>query len=379
MVETLKFCVTFCTVLISICQGDLHPPTNLTYEWLDPLTVNLSWKRPRDLHQHCEIKHVIWLNKKMGTTRKSHYLAELLTESAAQWNCSVLTQRKCRGQMSNSSVTKLVIEPLQPPVVVADFRCLLSYSDMNCSWTSNQSSPVLLFHRQCGETKELLRKGFGNCSLTYELGERTVCSLKGNFFQKNICMMATTPLGIQTFRPKRDLFLPPLNISKQDTNFSLTWAAFNPDSDCLHYNICYSACNQPKICRVYFKFSEIPFNESCSYRFQYRLQTTDHCGKLHSNWSDEIIYYRFFNQALIVVAIVIPLFVSACVVLFCICIRRHKNIFCPEIPDPSAILKEMMTDRQIKPNISTYVPVQETVEQLFIVPHIPHNSEPVTT
>ncbi|KAM6960318.1 interleukin-13 receptor subunit alpha-1, partial [Tautogolabrus adspersus] len=76
------------------------------------------------------------------------------------------------------------------------------------------------------------------------------------------------------------------------------------------------------------------------------------------------------DRTLTVVAIVLPIILSVCVLLSCYCFRRHSAIICPNIPDPSAIFKEMMMNgnKELKTPGSLYTPVPEPIEPCRITP-----------
>ncbi|TKS92630.1 hypothetical protein D9C73_027384 [Collichthys lucidus] len=71
------------------------------------------------------------------------------------------------------------------------------------------------------------------------------------------------------------------------------------------------------------------------------------------------------DETLTVVAIFIPIILSACIILSCYCFRRHRAIICPIIPDPSAIFKEMIMNgnSDLKATqTKLYTPVPEPIE-----------------
>uniref|UniRef100_A0A8C6UDW5 Uncharacterized protein n=1 Tax=Neogobius melanostomus TaxID=47308 RepID=A0A8C6UDW5_9GOBI len=217
-----------------------------------------------------------------------------------------------------------------------DFKCFLYESNMNCSWTSDPSSPVRLIYRECGPGQD-----FKECNLTNNSGPRTVCQLSGNFLQKDLCMSATTSNGISTFKAPKVLTLPKMTISEVGINLVLTWAPLEVEVSNPLCNICYSVCDEPRTCQGHSLQKgpfPIPYDKSCQYKIQYQIRTGPYSTEIYSDWSEEITY-GFTDRTPTVVAIVIPIIVSACVILSCICFRRHKNIICPEVPDPSTIFK----------------------------------------
>lgn len=388
MFGLLRFSVTLGTVVISICHAHLPSPTNLKAKWIDALTVNVSWswKRPKNLSRDCTIAYEYRLGSdkvkaqtsSLDSVRigQSHFLETLLAEGDAKWVCSV--NAVCEGPRLKSSLpTTVVIEAPTPRAAVTDFKCYLSDSDMNCSWISDPSSPVSLFYRDCGETPEILKTPFSTCSQTYKSGQRTVCHLRGDFLQKDLCMLTTSSKGNSTFKPTKAVKTPNVTISEEGTKLVLTFEHLAVAPHCFFMNVCSSVCNEPWQCKEHSKPDSpwtMPHNKSCQYKFKYRAQTLDACQAIDSDWSEETVYAST-DWTMTVLAIVIPLVVSACVILSCICFRRHKDIICPEIPDPSYIFKEMInSNKEMKPNVSRYTPVQEPVEPIVIVPHIPDRS-----
>lgn len=388
MFGTLTFSVTW-IILASVCRAQLLPPSNITSKWMDDLTVNVSWswERPEDLPRDCSIqfeyKHSGAASQR---TSETHFLESVLSNSAAQWVFSVQTVgasfSSCEDQ--RSSAEELLIKAPKPPADVKDFECYLSDSDMNCSWISDPLSPVSIFSRQCGETPDLLKQGFSKCDSTSTSGRSRVCQLKGSFLQKELCMVANTTSTSSTFKAPKKLALPNLNVTEEGTNLLLTFKPLKVKTSCSLYIICFRVCNTSAGCKDVPEkkgFLKIPYDKKCQYEFQYRVRTSDYCTGMYSGWSERITYGVTEDPdptdwTLKVVAILIPVIVSAFVILSCVCFRRHKEIICPEVPYPSIIFKEMINgNRETKPSATMYAPVQEPIEPLVIVPHVPRGSD----
>lgn len=379
MFGELWSCVTLSSFLISICSAHLSPPTDLKAEWIDNMTVKVSWKKPKNVPENCTILYQWTINSEPGRTTETHFLKVLLSESAAKWTYSVQTVGTSPSCLDwTSSEVKNVTEAPEPRVVVRDFKCYLSTDDFICSWTRGPSLPESLFYNFCGPNTKLIQ-----CNITYKSERKGVCHLSGDFLQKELCMVAITPNGVSTFKAPKGLILPNMTIKEEESKLVLTWAPLAVQIDCSIYNICYSGCGNDKICQDHNLLAgplKIPYDKSCQYKFRYRAQTTaPYCSEISSDWSEEMVH-GFTDWTVTVVAIVIPVFVSACVILSCICFRRNKHILCPDVPDPSTIFKEMINgSKEIKPNVSMYTPVQEHIEPIFIVHHIPQSSGLVAT
>lgn len=381
MFGSLRFTVTLCAVLISICPAHLHSslplPTKLKTNWTDDLTINVSWswERPKNLSADCEVMFEVKRNESSQLRDiKTHFQETLLAESAAVWVYSVqaVNVSSCEG-WTDSKAAVIRVEAPGPRAALPDVKCYLSNSDLNCSWVSDQSSPVTLFYRNCDMTSEPLKP----CPKMYIDGGREGCHLTGGFLQSKLCMVAKRPKGISTFKARKVVRLPKMNISEEGTTLTLNFEPIVVSSGCFFYNICYSVCDGPKQCKIWQDTPPtVAYVKRCQYKFSYRVQTSEVCEHIDSDWSEEIILHGSTDRTMTVVTVLIPIIVSACVILSCICFRRHKDIICPEVPDPSAIFKEMI-NKEIKPNV--YTPVQEPVEPIVVVPHISRRPGPVQT
>ncbi|TMS02432.1 hypothetical protein E3U43_007972 [Larimichthys crocea] len=112
---------------------------------------------------------------------------------------------------------------------------------------------------------------------------------------------------------------------------------------------------------------EIIYNKNCQYEFKSRVMTTEYCFSLSSTFAEPVIYgtNKTPDETLTVVAIFIPIILSACIILSCYCFRRYRAIICPVIPDPSAIFKEMIMNGNSDHKATQtklYTPVPEPIE-----------------
>uniref|UniRef100_A0AAV2M1P4 Uncharacterized protein n=1 Tax=Knipowitschia caucasica TaxID=637954 RepID=A0AAV2M1P4_KNICA len=236
--------------------------------------------------------------------------------------------------------------------------------------------------KDCGTKTELLNE-FKTCDRTYESGSRRGCALRGNFLQRDLCLVASSPNAVCTFRAPK-AFRPPEKMQISEKGNSLILTVKPPEveiPDNSRYNICYSACDGHKMCEeppVETKSMEIliPYSKGCVFRVQHQTYTPD-TTPIYSDWSEEV-EYGWTDWSLTIVAIVIPIIVSLSVIVSCICFRRHKDIIFPDVPDPSTMFKEMMNGNKDKPNLQTYKAV-ETIDPVTVAAHIPPSSGPVPT
>ncbi|TDG99898.1 hypothetical protein EPR50_G00199170 [Perca flavescens] len=135
--------------------------------------------------------------------------------------------------------------------------------------------------------------------------------------------------------------------------------------------VCYKKCNEREVCLNFTVTGEpgqMPYDKRCRYEFKSRARMSHYCGNGKFSGFGDVVPYGTDeppDETLTVVAIVIPVILSACIILSCYCFRRHRSIICPTIPDPSAIFKEMMLNgnKEFKTTPgSLYTPVPESVE-----------------
>ncbi|KAK7910136.1 hypothetical protein WMY93_014820 [Mugilogobius chulae] len=360
-------------------ETQLNAPTNLNVKWINPLAVKLSWSwRPS---QNCDVRFRVRVNgteKVPQNSTATHLLISLLTESSSKW---ILSVRATCGWNRESPETQLVVEAPKPRAELIDFRCYWSEAALNCSWTRNPKfSPLSLSYIECGGFESCLDQKFQHCDQADLRGERPFCIFKGNFLQKELSMVASSPAGTVTFKGPIAFRLPGVNVTENKSNAVLTFEKFDYREKAV-YNICYSSCDNPWICS---ERNEIPCGERCRYKFKYQVRTDQYATLISSDWSEEI--HGLCNGSrepdwILLVVIIVPLVLSFFVILSCICFRRHRNIICPDVPDPSALFKEMINNNKgIESKVHTYTPVQEPIEPIIVVPQIPPSSSgPVST
>ncbi|XP_061816343.1 interleukin-13 receptor subunit alpha-1-like [Nerophis lumbriciformis] len=365
-------CFSFTLCSLSAEAGRLPVPENLSFNWLDPFTVNVSWQRPMGLSENRTIHYKYGPDN--SSTVWENFTMTLLTEEAgaSNWTFTVQTVSVDRGKADSSLHAPITISPQQPHAkLVADFRCLLQADRMDCSWIPvDPSVNLTLSYRVCGNKGPDMM-----CQRFHTSGVREGCSLSTRFVYEDVCMLAVSAAGMSTFKPEKVVSPPELTISVEGDKLNLSWAPLTVGWLCSwSYNVCYTRCNEIQPCEIYTpkeKTLQIAYHKSCLYEFRSKVSSGDECPSVYSDFSEVVIYgaNRPPSVWLTVVAIVVPIVLCATVFLFCYCVRRA--ILYPVIPDPSAIFKDMMNgNKEIKIFTNLYTPVSEPIEPCKIIP--PH-------
>lgn len=364
------------------------PPTNLLQEWLDDFTLNLSWKEPRGLPNGNKIEFTIMCANYNGTCMKPHFpikttekylIDTLLTEEHPDhWMCKNWTVSSlCNGSTESTPAT-IIIAPRKPrAALVKDFKCLIMPShNLKCSWIpANPSQDLTFSYRPCGRFEERV-KGLKTCHKPYSSGERSGCNLP-NDTQGEICVLMDADAGMSTFKARLELPPPNVSIAEDGDHLRLSWAPPTyGNSECWKYEICFTQCHEPMNCpHTGVAHFRTPYDKSCHYEFRIRVVADKTCLNISSVFTEPVSYGsdKPPDGTLTVVAIVIPIILSICVVLSCYCFRRYKLIFCPILPDPSAIFKDLMMNGNKELETTTrnlYMPVLEPIEscKIIIVP-----------
>ncbi|KAA8582425.1 hypothetical protein FQN60_006489 [Etheostoma spectabile] len=322
--------------------------------WPNPFTVNVSWQLPRGL-QDGEVfyKYRDQTDKSRGCTIWRNFTESFLTEEMGSdrrtFYVWTVGGKSCDDHLNESTRVAITVHTPKPRAKVRDVKCLINATEMNCSWIP-ENKPVHLFYRVRGN----FSKGLKKCDRPYSSAPRSGCYLKVNAVMSDIYILLDTGAGWSTFKPVLEIPSPKLKISVVGDKFNLSWPPPVVGKYFLWvYEVCYKKCNEPKVCSNFITHGEpiqIHYDKRCLYEFQSRARTS----------ADEPP-----DKTLVVVAIVVPIILSACIILSCYCFRRHRQIICPTIPDPSAIFKEMMLtgNKEFKPTTGkVYQPVPEVVE-----------------
>ncbi|XP_056225175.1 interleukin-13 receptor subunit alpha-1-like [Seriola aureovittata] len=375
------FAILSCTAMIMLlhCNADpLPPPTDLSYEWLDPFTVNVSWlwQRPSNLPKDCEIMYDFEPNAKPDNRKRieSRNVSWIcLTGVTGSQSCTftiytVGIKESCLDWKSTSE--NITIKSPKPQAkVVEDFKCVLDPMGMNCSWIPVYPAYNLtLSYKTYGVTEAVTNSK--DCHQYYSSGRRNGCYLELSDEQLfKTYILVDNDIGRSTFEALNTSIVipsPQLNITQDKYLLNLSWETPKVgDLDCWIYVFNYTECNKPmKSQKTTTNTYSIPYDENCLYEIQSRVETKT-CLPIRSDLSEVVTYgtNRPRDGTLTVVAIVIPIILCVCVILSCYCFRKHSNILCPIIPDPSAIFKEMMMNgNKDHKTGSLYTPVPEPVE-----------------
>ncbi|XP_051284482.1 interleukin-13 receptor subunit alpha-1 [Dicentrarchus labrax] len=362
------------SVTMMVFTDGCPPPTDLTYKWLDPFTVNISWKRPMGLPDNTTKYQITNHKGKLAQTPHRNYSVSLLTEEEGKgyghWTFSIQTfSEDCKPSNESTPANITIYSPKTRAELVKDIKCFISSKEMNCSWIpTNPSLTLNMFYSICGCLEESL-KTFKKCDRPFSDGKRNVCEMHTDAPPEEVCILVETEAKMSTFKP--ELVVPSLKpkVTEEGDYLKLSWTRpVYGSSDCWKYNICYTYCNE-SICQDLKEenMMKVPYVKNCFYEFRFTASTTERCIKVISNTSEVVTYGTHVpsDRTLTVVAIVLPIILSACIILSCYCFRRHREIICPNIPDPSAIFKEMMMNgnKELKTTTSSlYSPVPEPIE-----------------
>lgn len=364
---------------------------NLSLMWVDPFTLNASWSwdKPKHLPDNCTVQYEIHYPDKsdvrQARTPKYHYVVSFLTEqlesNEGKFSIHALPE-SCYGWYKSTPTDEVIRSPKPIVDVVKDFKCSIGSSPTKCSWEPvSPSADLNISYRICGISKESLK----TCNQSYSDGIRKGCYLQNNGPDNDICVLAENAAGLQTFKAKRGIPLPKLNIIEDKDKLNLEWTSPDIGKNCpLKYVVCYSECQRDKGCLDYsstlntLKHGPLPisYNKSCRYEFKFNATLDKYCPATFNNGMGVEFYGNNTSRikpsdgSLTVVAIVIPVILSVGVILSCYCFRRHRAILCPTMPDPSTIFKEMMNGNK-EPKFkseSLYTPVPEPIEPIIITP-----------
>ncbi|XP_034066501.1 interleukin-13 receptor subunit alpha-1-like [Gymnodraco acuticeps] len=366
--ELYAFLTFTAMMMVYHCKADFPPPpTGLTFKWLDPFAVNVSWQDPSGL-QDSKVMYKIRLKgfeHPFNCRTKKYLKVSSLTEQIGSdpWTYQVWTVVGNCKSTNESNKVDITINSPKTQVKLKDTKCIIYTEGMNCSWNSTHQ-PFNLSYRTCPE--ETL-KPLRTCDRPYSSAERSGCYLKDDEFKErkvDVCIHVETEAGWSTFKPRFVVPSPKLIIKEEKDDLRLEGEHQSIRNCKWNFTVCYTRCNKPEVCISKVGPSEIRYDKDCLYEFRSRTESR-HCD-LASDFSDVVKYgsNKPPDQTLMVVAIVVPIILSVCIILSCYCVRKHSSILCPIIPDPSAIFKEMMIhgNKDHKTTGNLYTPVPEPIE-----------------
>ncbi|KAM8882427.1 interleukin-13 receptor subunit alpha-1-like [Synchiropus picturatus] len=339
--ELLILAVTLPSLTCGVDQ--LLPPKNLSYTWLDSFTVEVSWQE-HDPVEDCIVSYLFCSleDERCYPTENSSFITSCLTEESEQCTYSITTINKSCNLKSSLPVHVEVQPKESHAASLEDFKCVIAINKTNCSWIPE--SPDLkatLSYRICGESRELLNSTT-ECGEPYRGGQRNGCYLTGSIYIEDICMLLRTTQGSRTFRPRLVMEPPKFTVTEEGDQLRVTWMQPGVLETCdWKYHLHYSVCKKEQDERESHGSELLFYNEACRYEFKSRITGLIHCRRYRSDFGDVLSYgsNKPPDQTSLVLAIMVPLALSICVLLLCTCLRRYRKILFPKIPDPSAIFK----------------------------------------
>ncbi|KAL7876125.1 hypothetical protein AOLI_G00110880 [Acnodon oligacanthus] len=380
------FCISLVTCFSVVFLGldsaavELPHPENLSLSWSpDYLSVVAQWTEPPGLETDCKVKYEIhFYSKKCPPSEepvKKWRVNKLTHTWATEENevCVSITTNpeKCGNKTSSKSLLKGLS---RPPGLVKNFTCVYySHMKMNCTWSVINNAPDLqLFYGPHNESSlkpcvSYIGKGL----------MRTGCHLYGKEFVNDTFFFLVN--GTHRGLPVRSYFsreirnfvkIPPpkLNISLVGKYLHIRSSPPDFKSSCWIYQFDLRKCNEEETKspeNQQWEFS-LEYNEACRYtvRVQARYQ---YCGEGGSDWSEPVHYgeNRDPVRLLKMTLIITPLIVTCCLVVALVLCRRHKDYLFPKIPEPSLLVKDMLSNSKDKGlNVGKlYIPYEDVVEK----------------
>ncbi|XP_029943034.1 uncharacterized protein LOC115385196 [Salarias fasciatus] len=384
-----------------LCKADPLPPVSeISFEWLNGffLKVSWTWERPVDLPPSCEVEYYVYRPttaafSTTGPHRKTILQQDVdryLTEEAGsgRWDIDVqvVGVPPCDNWKSKNT-SKTVTTKKPRGELVEDFKCVTDPDGMNCSWIPlDPDLNVTLSYGSCEESEENMTS-LKKCDERYVDGKRNGCYLR----DEDACVLIETESELKTFEAALVIRLPKMSIREDGDHLRLTWTSPDVGTACVwEYEVCYTECEIPRNClTTHMDATEdgslkILYDDRCRYEFKYKVKTSRYCIEVPSDGSGSMTYVPqgkgpapssdpggntppvLSLSSTIVIASVLSVVLSVCLVLTCYCFKRHRDIFCPSIPDPSAIFKGMMVNgnKDLMPSTSShlYTPMPEAVE-----------------
>ncbi|KAM9827576.1 interleukin-13 receptor subunit alpha-1 [Neosynchiropus ocellatus] len=378
MAASLEFFIVAVTLPSLTCGVvQLLPPKNVSYAWLDSFTVAVSWQKHSPV-EGCIFSYLFcsledeWCHP----TENASFNTSCLTEESDRCTYVVTTANKS-CDMKNSLPVSVEVQPPEPHAApLEDFRCVIGISKTNCSWIPESPDLNLtLSYRICGESEDLL-ESLTECGERYSGGRRNGCYLSGSIYKEDICMLLRTTQGSRTFRPRLEMEPPKFTVTKEGDKLRVTWTQPEVLKTCdWSYHLHYSICEKPQVDRESSGSELLFYNEACRYEFKSRITGRIHCRRFRSAFGDVVTYgsNKPPDQTFLVVAIVVPLALSACVLLLCNCMRRYRKILFPRIPDPSAIFKSLTMNhgsdlKSLRGGGGLYAPAPEQIHFCSVSP-----------
>ncbi|XP_051924069.1 uncharacterized protein LOC127602182 [Hippocampus zosterae] len=355
--------------------GRLPPPTELSHKWLDPFTVNVYWRKPSQLPDCCDVQYRYGPHK--FCTEWTNFTETFLTDEAGSsgWNITVRTEELENCEKSASAPASIIIDAPQPRAqLVTDFKCLYRADKTDCSWIPlDPAVNLTLSYRICDSSAET-RQRLQECKQLYHHRGRDGCYLSPDFVFEDLCVLIRSNASMRTFKPPGVVDPPKLRVSVEGDKLDLNWTPPEVSKDCSWtYELCYSKCDGHEKCERFIPHGEtrqIAYDRRCRYELRSRVTSGSYCRKMQSDFSAVVVHgVNEPRVSLTAVAIAVSVVMSVGVLLACYCFRRHRAVLFPAIPEPSAILKDMMMSgsTEIKACANFYTPVSEAIQPCQIM------------
>ncbi|CAL8384270.1 unnamed protein product [Arctogadus glacialis] len=330
------------------CEELPPPPFNLSYEWIDPFHIRLSWQL---------IPHGVKEYKLLVTDLNSNVTLTLKTTASTRTS-------RCPYEGSNP-VSIVVPRQVQ---LVTDFKFLLyppcdggssqtPLCGQQATWTpGNGTSGLSVSYRLCDRASAELSLCQDNSS-----GLQQGCHLTGlqNERKERVCILFRGTVEgralNQTFErhPHNHIrtFPPNVSVSEQEGRLKISWQHAKACPNSWKYTVNYSECDRPAKAvpsGLAMDHLLVPFNEACRYEIRVQPQLEASCGFAQAERSVLLVYNDGAtpDHSVMVGCVAVPSLLSVLVVALCYYVRRKRNTFFKKIPVPPSSLKEMMSSLQ---------------------------------
>ncbi|XP_030195025.1 uncharacterized protein LOC115529998 isoform X2 [Gadus morhua] len=377
------------------CRTELLPPPfNLSYEWIDPFFIRLTWQS-HPLNPNCSLKYI--LHRKDLPHRKPQipHSAKGYTLLVTDLNSNVTLTLKTASTRTprcpydgNNAVSIVVPRQVQ---LVTDFKFFLyppcdggtsqtPLCGQQATWTpGNGTSGLSVSYRLCGQASDELSLCQDNSS-----GPQQGCHLTGlkkEEIMGRVCILFRGTVEgralNQTFQrlPHYHIrtFPPNVSVSEQKGRLKISWQHARACPNSWKYTVNYSECDRPTKAVTSGSAMDhllVPFNEACRYEIRVQPQLEASCGFAQAEGSVLLVYNDGAtpDHSVLVGCVVVPSLLSVLVVALCYCVRRKRNTFFKKIPVPPSSLKEMMSSLQ---QSQLFVPEREKVDVCSVSPVSP--------
>ncbi|XP_008285384.1 uncharacterized protein LOC103361154 [Stegastes partitus] len=364
MFQTLHLFVLSCLFLTVTSQtGKILPPQNVTLQWIGAFQPHLSWSPPRHQGRNCTYE-VSVDNREVKNYRKSFldtcsWERSSIIMSGGFLNFSVIA-------VCNGIYSKPAVHVFSDPELVKNFECYVyTRRNTHCGWVPDSHTSDLRFYYRLENHYAGGNSELQECSLyNYTGGVRTGCEVKATD-NHNIFVFFNGTLNNRlvrnTFERKLALNVRPpalqWTVTKTEDKFNISWTP--PDVSPLNewtFLLNYTECNvQKPDKRTNNTSCELDRNPDCRYCIAIKAKRA---GGGETPWSP----YECFGKdidALVYMAFIIPLGVTALAVLTFICCRKNIKKICPKIIKPADYISDIINNNNKGTVWNFPIPVEE--------------------